>query len=77
MGSGRRPRNPGWAALGALVVNFAKTYFTGAFPEYWLFHWALFVLVSFSCPEVFRFGIDQTRACNTRYAGNPLTPRTR
>ncbi|HYA74320.1 MAG TPA: urea ABC transporter permease subunit UrtC, partial [Roseiarcus sp.] len=25
------------AALGAVVVNFAKTYFTGAFPEYWLF----------------------------------------
>ena len=25
------------AALGAIAVNFAKTYFTGAFPEYWLF----------------------------------------
>ena len=25
------------AALGAVLVNFGKTYFTGAFPEYWLF----------------------------------------
>jgi len=25
------------AAVGAIVVNFAKTYFTGALPEYWLF----------------------------------------
>src|SRR5208283_936860 len=36
------------AALGAVVVNFAKTYFTAAFPEYWLFGLgALFVRVSF------------------------------
>ena len=25
------------AAIGAILVNFAKTYFTGALPEYWLF----------------------------------------
>ena len=25
------------AAIGAIVINFAKTYFTGALPEYWLF----------------------------------------
>ena len=25
------------AAIGAIAVNFAKTYFTGALPEYWLF----------------------------------------
>ena len=25
------------AAVGAIAVNFAKTYFTGALPEYWLF----------------------------------------
>ena len=24
------------AAIGAIAVNFAKTWFTGAFPEYWL-----------------------------------------
>ncbi len=25
------------AALGAVLVNLGKTYFTGALPEYWLF----------------------------------------
>ena len=40
------------AALGAVVVNFAKTYFTGAFPEYWLFALgALFVLVTLFLPK--------------------------
>ena len=40
------------AALGAVVVNFAKTYFTGAFPEYWLFGLgALFVLVTLFLPK--------------------------
>src|SRR5271170_36091 len=40
------------AALGALVVNFAKTYFTGVFPEYWLFGLgALFVLVTLFLPK--------------------------
>jgi urea transport system permease protein len=40
------------AALGAIVVNFAKTYFTGAFPEYWLFALgALFVLVTLFLPK--------------------------
>ena len=40
------------AALGALVVNFAKTYFTGAFPEYWLFGLGgLFVLVTLFLPK--------------------------
>ena len=40
------------AALGALVVNFAKTYFTGALPEYWLFALGgLFVLVTLFLPK--------------------------
>ena len=40
------------AALGAVVVNFAKTYFTGAFPEYWLFALGgLFVLVTLFLPK--------------------------
>jgi urea transport system permease protein len=40
------------AALGAVVVNFAKTYFTAAFPEYWLFGLgALFVLVTLFLPK--------------------------
>src|SRR6201999_105793 len=40
------------AALGAVVVNFAKTYFTGAFPEYWLFGLGgLFVVVTLFLPR--------------------------
>ncbi len=40
------------AALGAILVNFAKTYFTGAFPEYWLFALGgLFVLVTLFLPR--------------------------
>jgi urea transport system permease protein len=35
------------AIIGAVVVNYAKTYFTGAFPEVWLYALgALFVLVT-------------------------------
>ena len=40
------------AALGAVLVNFGKTYFTGAFPEYWLFALGgLFVLVTLFLPK--------------------------
>jgi urea transport system permease protein len=40
------------AVLGAIVVNFAKTYFTGVFPEYWLFGLgALFVVVTLFLPK--------------------------
>ena len=40
------------AAVGAIVVNFAKTYFTGAFPEYWLFALGgLFVVVTLFLPK--------------------------
>jgi urea transport system permease protein len=40
------------AALGAVVINFAKSYFTGAFPEYWLFGLgALFVLSTLFLPK--------------------------
>ena len=40
------------AALGAIVVNFGKTYFTGALPEYWLFALGLlFVLVTLFLPK--------------------------
>ena len=39
------------AALGAILVNFGKTYFTGALPEYWLFALGLlFVLVTLFMP---------------------------
>lgn len=40
------------AVLGALLVNFAKTYFTGAFPEVWLFALGgLFILVTILAPK--------------------------
>ena len=40
------------AALGAIAVNFGKTYFTGALPEYWLFALGLlFVLVTLFLPK--------------------------
>ncbi len=40
------------AVLGALVVNYAKTYFTGAFPEVWLFALGgLFILVTIFAPD--------------------------
>jgi urea transport system permease protein len=40
------------AAVGAIAVNFAKTYFTGAFPEYWLYGLGLlFVLVTLFLPK--------------------------
>ncbi|HXW21102.1 MAG TPA: urea ABC transporter permease subunit UrtC, partial [Roseiarcus sp.] len=40
------------AALGAVLVNFAKTYFTGVLPEYWLFALgALFILTTLFLPK--------------------------
>jgi urea transport system permease protein len=40
------------AALGAILVNYAKTYFTGALPEVWLYALgALFVLVTLFLPR--------------------------
>jgi urea transport system permease protein len=40
------------AILGAVVVNYAKTYLTGAFPEVWLYALgALFVLVTLFLPR--------------------------
>jgi len=40
------------AVMGAIIVNFAKSYFTAAFPEVWLFALgALFVLVTIFLPR--------------------------
>ena len=40
------------AVLGALLVNYAKSYFTGAFPEIWLFGLGgLFILVTILAPQ--------------------------
>ena len=39
------------AALGAVLVNFGKTVFTGVLPEYWLFALGfLFILVTLLLP---------------------------
>src|SRR5271170_5036842 len=60
------------AALGALVVNFAKTYFTGAYPEYWLFGLGgLFVLTTLFLPKGI-LGLALTR----RAPQAALTPET-
>ena len=40
------------AALGAVLVNYAKTYFTAAFPEVWLYALgALFIFVTLALPR--------------------------
>ena len=40
------------AIIGALLVNYAKTYFTGAFPDFWLFMLGgLFVLTTMYLPK--------------------------
>ena len=40
------------AVVGALLVNYAKTYFTGALPELWLFALgALFIIVTLYLPR--------------------------
>ena len=40
------------AVIGAIAVNYGKTYFTGAFPEAWLFALGgLFVLVTLFLPQ--------------------------
>ena len=60
------------AALGAIVVNFAKTYFTGALPEYWLFALGgLFVLVTLFLPRgILGLALDSDGTQEARHAGN-------
>ena len=65
------------AALGAIIVNFGKTYFTGAFPEYWLFALgALFVLVTLFLPKGILGLIDRMTARRRPPppAGRPIVP---
>jgi urea transport system permease protein len=60
------------AALGAVAVNFAKTYFTAAFPEYWLYALGgLFVLVTLFLPKGL-VGLLNLR----RSAAKPTPPST-
>ena len=51
------------AALGAVLVNWGKTFFTGAFPEYWLFLLGgLFVVVTLFLPKGILGLIDRLTA---------------
>ena len=64
------------AALGAVLVNFGKTFFTGAFPEYWLFALgALFVVVTLFLPKGILGLIDRLTRRQTRPpAERPIVP---
>ncbi len=59
------------AAIGAIAVNFAKTYFTGALPDYWLFALGLlFVAVTLFFP----FGVmGMITRIRRRRASPPVT----
>ncbi|MBK8972275.1 MAG: urea ABC transporter permease subunit UrtC [Hahellaceae bacterium] len=62
------------AVVGALVVNFAKTYFTGAFPELWLFLLGgLFVISTLYLPKGLVGIIGQVR---NRLAARSATAQT-
>ena len=51
------------AALGAVLVNWGKTFFTGAFPDYWLFLLGgLFVVVTLFLPQGILGLIDRVTA---------------
>jgi urea transport system permease protein len=50
------------AILGAGIVNFAKSWFTVAFPEYWLFFLGLlFILVTLFLPQGVVGAFDEIR----------------
>jgi len=63
--------------IGAVLVNFGKTYFTGALPEYWLFALgALFVVVTLFLPKGLVGLIDLWRQRRQPIAATePLAPR--
>ena len=66
------------AALGAVLVNWGKTFFTGAFPEYWLFLLGgLFVVVTLFLPKGILGLIDRLAARRSEPeppAGMPIAP---
>jgi urea transport system permease protein len=69
------------AALGGVLVNFAKTIFTGAFPEYWLFFLGgLFVVSTLFMPKgiigVWSHIANKWRATRARNASSTLQANT-
>lgn len=61
------------AAAGALIVNYAKSYFTAALPEYWLYALgALFVLVTLFLPQGVT-GLSARFAARKTAAGKVVT----
>jgi urea transport system permease protein len=68
------------AALGAVLVNYAKTFFTGALPETWLFMLgALFVAVTLFMPKGIVGSIaafDGVKSIWTRKGGRPARETT-
>ena len=69
------------AALGGVLVNFAKTIFTGAFPEYWLFFLGgLFVVSTLFMPKgiigVWGHIANKWRAARARNASSTLQANT-
>ena len=62
------------AILGAGIVNFAKSWFTVAFPEYWLFFLGLlFILVTLFLPQGVVGALDEIRKrLRERKLGRPV-----
>lgn len=63
------------AALGAVLVNFMKTWLTGAAPEFWLFGLgALFIVVTLFLPKGIIGTISQWRAARAERAASRAVP---
>ena len=63
------------AALGAILVNFAKTWFTGALPEFWLFALGLlFIVVTIFMPRGLLGLFDSRRAAPAKAAALKSAP---
>ena len=63
------------AVLGAILVNYAKTWFTGALPEYWLFALGgLFIAVTLFLPKGIMGLIGQVRDRLTGTSGKSGSP---
>ncbi len=61
------------ALVGAVLVNVAKTYFTGAAPEFWLFILgAMFVLVTLFFPKGLTGLLGQWRSRRRSHAARPV-----